>query len=221
MGIFVFLLATGLSVVRGAGALPKWLGWVGILFAIIALTPIGFVAFIGLGLFTLVTSILLTVRAGGHEPGVSNNAPGMTERTTEEEHHHLGAHAGPDPEDVPDLLRKLQERKKRHESAGIVRRIGVVIIGVLLVLAGIVMSGPGVPGPGILVILFGLSFLALEFDRAERILEKAIVWADNAAERAENATPRQKAITAVLGVLALGAFAAWAILYDIPLVPVL
>ena len=145
----------------------------------------------------------------------------MTERSTEEEHHHLGAHRGPDPEVVPDLLRKLQERKKRHENAGIVRRIGVVIIGVLLVLAGIVMSGPGVPGPGILVILIGLSFLALEFDRAERLLERAIVWADNAADRAENATPRQKAITAVLGVLALGAFAAWAILYDIPLVPVL
>ncbi len=146
----------------------------------------------------------------------------MTERTTEDKHqHHLGAHAGPDPEDVPDLLRKLQERKKRHESAGIVRRIGVVIIGVLLVMAGIVMSGPGVPGPGILVILFGLSFLALEFDRAERILEKAIVWADDAAQRAENATPRQKAITGVLGLLVVGAFAAWAILYDIPLVPVL
>ena len=145
----------------------------------------------------------------------------MTERTTEEEHHHLGAHRGPDPEDVPDLLRKLQERKKRHEEAGILRRIGVVVTGVLLVLVGIVLSGPGVPGPGILVILFGLSFLALEFDRAERILEKAIVWADNTAQRAENASPRQKAITAVVGVIALGAFVAWAILYDIPLVPVL
>ena len=145
----------------------------------------------------------------------------MTERTTEDEHHHLGAHRGPDPEDVPDVLRKLQERKKRHESAGILRRIGVVIIGVLLVLLGIVMSGPGVPGPGILVILIGLSFLALEFDRAERILEKAIVWADNAARRAENATPRQKAITGVIGLLVVGAFVAWAVLYDIPLVPIL
>ena len=144
----------------------------------------------------------------------------MTE-PAESEHHHLGAHAGPDPEDIPDLLRKLQERKARHADAGIIRRIGVVLIGVLLVLAGIVMSGPGVPGPGILVILFGLSFLALEFDRAERLLEKAIVWADRAAERAENATPRQKAITGVLGALALGAFVAWALLYDIPLVPVL
>lgn len=145
----------------------------------------------------------------------------MTERTTEHEHHHLGAHRGPDPEDVPDLLRKLQERKKRHEQAGILRRIGVVVIGVLLVLAGIVMSGPGVPGPGILVVLFGLSFLALEFDGAERILEKAIVWADNAAQRAENASPRQKAITAVLGVLALAAFVVAAVLWNIPLVPVL
>ena len=230
LGTFIFLLATGLSVVRGAGALPKWLGWVAILLAVVTLTPIGFVGFMGMGLFTLIVSILLTIRAGspaaprgtartGGAGRVSNNAPGMTERATEEEHHHLGAHRGPDPEDVPDLLRKLQERKKRHESAGILRRIGVVIIGVLLVLLGIVMSGPGVPGPGILVILIGLSFLALEFDRAERILEKAIVWADNAAQRAENATPRQKAITAVIGVLVVGAFVAWALLYDIPLVP--
>jgi uncharacterized protein (TIGR02611 family) len=127
----------------------------------------------------------------------------------------------PDQDDKPELLKKLQERKARHENAGILRRIGVVVTGVFLVLAGIVMSGPGVPGPGILVILFGLSFLALEFDRAERLLEKAIVWADNAAQRAENASPRQKAITAVVGVLVLGAFVAWAILYDIPLVPVL
>ena len=71
------------------------------------------------------------------------------------------------------------------------------------------------------MILFGLSYLALEFDRAERLLEKAIRWADKAAERAENASPRQKAITAVLGVLALAAFAAAAVLWDIPLVPVL
>jgi uncharacterized protein (TIGR02611 family) len=124
-------------------------------------------------------------------------------------------------EDVPELLRKLQDRKERHEQRGIVARIGVVIIGVFLVLAGIVMSGPGVPGPGILVILIGLSFLALEFDRAERLLERAIIWGDRAAERAENASPRQKAITAALAVLALAAFAAAAILWDIPLVPIL
>ena len=47
-------------------------------------------------------------------------------------------------------------------------RAGVVLLGGVIVLAGIVLSGPGVPGPGFLVILIGLGFLALEFDRAER-----------------------------------------------------
>jgi hypothetical protein len=96
----------------------------------------------------------------------------------------------------------------------------VVVGGVLLVLAGIVLSGPGIPGPGFLVILLGLSFLALEFDRAERLLEKAIIWADNAKGRAENAPAWQKRLTAGLTVLALAAFVAAAILWDIPLLPV-
>ena len=128
---------------------------------------------------------------------------------------------GEKPEDDrPELLIKLQERKERHAQRGIVARVAVVVFGVLLVLAGIVLSGPGVPGPGFLVILLGLSFLALEFDRAERLLEKAIVWADNAKDRAENASPRQKALTAVLTVLAIAACVAAAILWDIPLLPV-
>jgi uncharacterized protein (TIGR02611 family) len=124
-------------------------------------------------------------------------------------------------DDRPELLIKLQERKERHRERGILGRVGVVVLGGLLVLLGILMSGPGIPGPGILVILLGLSFLALEFDRAERILEKAIVWADNAKDRAENASPRQKAISAAVAVIAVAAFAVSAVLYDIPLVPVL
>ena len=129
-----------------------------------------------------------------------------------------------DPEDMPEdekpeLLKKLEERKERHQERGIVARIGVVIIGVFLVMAGVVMSGPGVPGPGILVILIGLSFLALEFERAERLLERAIIWGDRAAERAENATPRQKAFTAAVGVLALAAFVTAAIAVGHPAGP--
>ena len=87
-------------------------------------------------------------------------------------------------DEKPEILVKLQERKKRHEQRGLPARIGVVVLGVILVLGGIVLSGPGIPGPGFLVILLGLSFLALEFDRAERLLEKVIVWADNAKDRA-------------------------------------
>ena len=123
-------------------------------------------------------------------------------------------------DDRPELLIKLEARKRRHAERGIVARVLVVISGVLLVLAGIVLSGPGIPGPGFLVILLGLSFLALEFDRAERWLAKAIVAADNAKERADNASPRQTAITGVLTVLVIAAFVVAAILYDIPLLPV-
>jgi len=131
------------------------------------------------------------------------------------------AQAPPQPEeDKPELLIKLQERKERHAERGLPARIGVVVVGVFLILAGIVLSGPGVPGPGFLVILVGLSFLALEFDRAERLLEKAIIAADRAKDRAENASRGQKIATTVVGLLALGAFVAAAILWDIPLLPV-
>jgi len=124
-------------------------------------------------------------------------------------------------DDRPELLRKLEERKERHAERGMFARVGVVLLGGLLVILGIFMSGPGIPGPGIVVILLGLSFLALEFDRAERLLAKAIVWADNAKDRAEAASPRQKAITAAVAVLAAAAFVVAAVLWDIPLVPVI
>ena len=126
-----------------------------------------------------------------------------------------------DEDDRPELLVKLQERKERHKQRNIFHRAAVVVFGVLLVLAGIVMSGPGVPGPGIVTILLGLGFLALEFDRAERLLEKAVIWGDRAAERAEQTTPRQRLLAGIVAALALGAFAVAAILWDIPLVPVL
>ena len=123
-------------------------------------------------------------------------------------------------DDRPELLRKLEERKARHAGRGMFARVGVVLLGIVLVLLGILMSGPGIPGPGIVVILLGLSFLALEFDWAERLLAKAIVWADNAKDRAEAASPRQKAVTAGLAVLAVAAFVVAAVLWDIPLLPV-
>ena len=62
LGVLAFLWATGISVIR-SGALPKWLGWLMILFGIIALTPIGFVAFLGTAILVLVISVLLSVRA--------------------------------------------------------------------------------------------------------------------------------------------------------------
>ncbi len=124
-------------------------------------------------------------------------------------------------DDMPELMRKLQERKVRHKQRHPVHRAGVVVLGVVLVLAGIVMSGPGVPGPGIATIIVGLTFLALEFDRAERLLERVVRWGERAAHRAENSSPRQRMAAGLAGALAVAAFIAAAVLWDIPLVPVL
>lgn len=123
-------------------------------------------------------------------------------------------------DDRPQLLIKLQERKERHKQRHIVHRIAVVIFGFFVVLAGIVLSGPGVPGPGFLVILIGLGFLALEFDRAERLLERAIVWGERAAERAEQTSTLQRVLAGAVGALAAAAFVAVAVLWDVPLLPV-
>jgi uncharacterized protein (TIGR02611 family) len=123
-------------------------------------------------------------------------------------------------DEPPELLVKLRERKERHKQRHILHRIAVVILGVLIVCAGIVMSGPGVPGPGIAVILIGLGFLALEFDRAERLLERAIVWADRAKDRAEETSTKQRVLAGVAGALAVAAFVVAAILWDIPLLPI-
>ena len=129
--------------------------------------------------------------------------------------------ADPTGDDRPELLIKLQERKVRHKQRHILHRIAVVIAGILIVIAGILMSGPGVPGPGIVTIIIGLTFLALEFDRAERLLERMIIWGDRAAERAEQTTTAQRVVAGIATALAIGAFAAAAILWDIPLMPVL
>jgi uncharacterized protein (TIGR02611 family) len=126
----------------------------------------------------------------------------------------------PDRDDTPELLVKLRERKARHKQRHLVHRAGVVALGFLIVLVGIVMSGPGVPGPGIAVILVGLGLLALEFDRAERLLERVIIWADMAAVRAEQTSTAQRLFGAVLVVLAVAAFVVAAILWDIPLLPI-
>ena len=77
------------------------------------------------------------------------------------------------------------------------------------------------PGPGFLVILLGISFLALEFDRAERLLERVIIWGDRVADRVEASSRREKIAAAVVVGLLVAAFVVAAVLWDIPFVPVL
>ena len=62
LGVMVFLWAAGISVLR-SGALPKWMGWAGIVLGVVALAgPLSFFATIGAALWVIVASILLSVR---------------------------------------------------------------------------------------------------------------------------------------------------------------
>jgi hypothetical protein len=64
LGVAVFLLATGISVVRH-GALPKPIGWIAIVLGLAAVTPAGFVTFFGGLILIAVISVILTRRGGG------------------------------------------------------------------------------------------------------------------------------------------------------------
>lgn len=81
VGLQIFFLALGLSALR-TGAIPKWIGWIAILLALIAVTPIGFATFIGGGLLVILLSVVLTMRARravgpgeGAGPGVGASPP--------------------------------------------------------------------------------------------------------------------------------------------------
>lgn len=62
LGNQLFLLATGISVVRH-GALPKPIGWIAIVLGVLATTPAGFFAFIGTGILVAIISVMLAMRA--------------------------------------------------------------------------------------------------------------------------------------------------------------
>ena len=62
LGVELFLISTRISIVRHA-ALPKWLGWVALVLAVIGFTPIGFVAFAGMAIWIVSVSVMLTMRA--------------------------------------------------------------------------------------------------------------------------------------------------------------
>jgi hypothetical protein len=70
VGTAAFLLGTGVGALK-TGLLPRWLAWVAIVLGVVAITPVGFAAFIGLGIWTLIVSAMLAMRAGAAPaPGV-------------------------------------------------------------------------------------------------------------------------------------------------------
>jgi hypothetical protein len=62
VGAAAFLLGAGIGVLK-TGILPKALGWLAIVGVVVGLTPVGFFAIPILGLFTLISSVMLAMRA--------------------------------------------------------------------------------------------------------------------------------------------------------------
>jgi hypothetical protein len=73
VGTAAFFLGSGIATVK-TGALPKWLGWIAIVLGIIAVTPVGFAAFMALGLWTVIVSVMLAMRAGSEPAGPAGPA---------------------------------------------------------------------------------------------------------------------------------------------------
>jgi uncharacterized protein DUF4386 len=66
-GIAIFFLCFGLAIVN-SGLLPKWLGWIAFPLALVAVIPaIGFVAWIGAAIWTLIVSIAMWRRLAGSD----------------------------------------------------------------------------------------------------------------------------------------------------------
>ncbi len=114
---------------------------------------------------------------------------------------------------------RLEERRENHLQRSRPHRIAVIVVGFLVTLLGVVMTGP-VPGPGFLVIPLGLALLALEFAWAERLLQRALAWAESASRSASEQSTARKVAAGVVFAAVVAAGVTAAILWDIPVLPV-
>jgi len=64
VGVGVFMIAAGIAILRGV-ALPRWLGWTGLVIGIAAVTPLGFFAFLAMVAWVLAASVTLYLQAEG------------------------------------------------------------------------------------------------------------------------------------------------------------
>jgi Domain of unknown function (DUF4386) len=76
VGTGIFLIGNGLAFVA-SGAMPKWLGWISVLLAVIAVTPLGWiVAIFALPVWAIIVSVLVFLRQGAPAPAPAPAATG-------------------------------------------------------------------------------------------------------------------------------------------------
>jgi uncharacterized protein (TIGR02611 family) len=116
------------------------------------------------------------------------------------------------------LAEKLARRREKHLRRSKPYRIGFTILAFVIFLGGLALVP--LPGPGWAVVFVGLGMLALEFEWAEKLMERILNWLHTTRERAKHASPAQKAAMSAAAGLGIAAFATAAILWDIPVLPV-
>jgi len=116
------------------------------------------------------------------------------------------------------MRERLAERREEHVQKGTFYRIVFAVAGIIVTLAGLAMLV--LPGPAFVIIPVGLAMLALEFAWAERALDHALDKADSAQRKAAETTRAQRILAGLAIALAIGAFFAAAIIWDIPVLPV-
>jgi uncharacterized protein (TIGR02611 family) len=118
----------------------------------------------------------------------------------------------------PRIVERLEAQRDRHRRRPLVVRVLYVLVGFAVLLSGFAMLL--LPGPAFVVIPVGLALLSLEFAWAEGLLERVLAQGEIARRRAGATTTLQRLVTGICATLAAIGLAAWAVVGDIPLVPV-
>ncbi len=86
----------------------------------------------------------------------------------------------------PEVVETAAEAaiRQKRTAAQHAKRVAIFVVGMAVMIAGIVMLV--LPGPGLLVIIAGLSILAIEFAWAQRLRDQAKDRAAAAATKARN-----------------------------------
>src|SRR4029453_13244539 len=113
-------------------------------------------------------------------------------------------------------IKSLRRRKERHQQRSKFYRVPFALVGVLILVAGLALALPGVPGPGILLVAVGLGMLALEFDRAARLLEKIL---DRGGGPRKKGSLWQQIVLGVAGLALTIGYLAWTLFGDVPVLP--
>ena len=96
--------------------------------------------------------------------------------------------SGASPDPLVETPAEAAIRQKRT-AAQHAKRVAIFVAGMAVVIAGIVMLV--LPGPGLLVIIAGLSILAIEFAWAKRLRDQAKDRAAAAAAKARNSLSKR------------------------------